>query len=143
VTVSLESLAREVRLALRMLRRAPALAVIATASLALGIGANTVVFTLMKQVVLDYLPVPAPQQLVILHSHEPEEGHTSSNGMRSSFSYPLYRDLDAATHNIFQGILAFYSIRVSLTGRETTDTVHGELVSGNFFQVLKVAPWRG
>lgn len=141
--VWLESMKRDLALAFRMLRRAPTVTIIAVISLALGIGANTVVFTLMRQVVLDYLPVPAPQQLVILHSHEPEEGHTSSNGMQSSFSYPLYRDLDSATHNIFQGILAFYSIHVSLTGRETTETIHGELVSGNFFNVLKIAPWRG
>jgi predicted permease len=126
-----------------MLRRAPTVTAIAALSLALGIGANTVVFTLMKQVVLDYLPVPAPEQLVILHSQEPEEGHTYIDGMRSSSSYPLYRDLNAATSNIFQGILALRSIDVSLTGRNATETVRGDLVSGNFFQVLKVTPWRG
>ncbi|HZS53280.1 MAG TPA: ABC transporter permease [Bryobacteraceae bacterium] len=142
--VWLESLKREVFLAFRMLWRAPIVTAVAAISLALGIGANTVVFTLMKQVVLDYLPVPNPEQLVILHSQRPEEGHTSSNGMDSSFSYPLYRDLDAATHNIFQGILAFYSINASFAAAtDATETVHGELVSGNFFRVLRVAPWRG
>ncbi len=126
-----------------MLRRAPAVAAIAVLSLALGIGANTVVFTLMKQVVLDYLPVPAPERLLILHSQKPEEGHTYSNGMNSSFSYPLYRDLNAAASRIFEGILAFRSINVSLTGHDRTETVHGDLVSGNYFQVLQVRPWRG
>ncbi|MBV8818700.1 MAG: hypothetical protein JO022_10125, partial [Acidobacteriaceae bacterium] len=61
----LESLTREIAIAFRMLRRAPTVTAIAVISLALGIGANTVVFTLMKQMVLDYLPVPAPEQLVI------------------------------------------------------------------------------
>ncbi|MBV8897669.1 MAG: ABC transporter permease, partial [Acidobacteriaceae bacterium] len=77
------------------------------------------------------------------HSQAPEEGHTYSNGMNSSFSYPLYRDLNAATSGIFQGILAFRTIEVSVTGHDNTETAHGELVSGNFFSVLKVAPWRG
>jgi predicted permease len=112
-------------------------------SLGLGIGANTMVFTLMKQVVLDYLPVPAPERLVILHNQEPEIGYDFRTGMRSSFSYPLYRDLNAGTSRIFDGILAFFSINVSLSGREATETVQGGLVSGNFFQVLKVTPWRG
>lgn len=139
----LESLTREVTVAFRMLRRAPTVTAIAVISLATGIGANTVVFTLMKQMVLDYLPVPAPEQLVILHSQAPEEGHTYSNGMKSSFSYPLYRDLNAATGRIFQGILAFRAIEVSVTGHDNTETAQGELVSGDFFNVLKVAPWRG
>ncbi len=141
--VWLESVKRDIALALRMLRRAPTVTAIAVLSLAMGIGANTVVFTLMKQVVLDYLPVPAPDQLLILHSDEPEMGHVYSNGMRSSFSYPLYHDLNAATSKIFQGILALRSIDVSLTGRDATETIHGDLVSGNFFQVLEVTPWRG
>jgi hypothetical protein len=139
----LDAMRRDAVLAFRMLRRTPAITVVAILSLGLGIGANTVVFTLMKQVVLDYLPVPQPEQLVILHNQEPETGHTYGNGMRSSFSYPLYRDLNAATARIFDGILAFRGIGVSMSGRESTETVDGGLVSGNFFQVLKVAPWRG
>ena len=143
VIVWLDTLRRDAVLALRMLRRAPTVTAVAVLSLALGIGANTIVFTLMKQVVLDYLPVPAPEQLLILHSKGVEEGHTSSNGMDSSFSYPLYRDLDAATSGVFDGIIAFRSVAVSLTGHDATETVSGYLVSGNFFRVLKVAPWRG
>ena len=143
VILWLESLKRDTRLALRILRRTPAVSAIAIVSLALGIGANTVVFTLMKQLMLDYLPVPDPQQLVIVHSQEPEEGHTHGNGMHSSFSYPLYRDLNAACTRVFEGILAFQKSDISLTGREQTETVHGAVVSGNFFQVLHVRPWRG
>ena len=141
--VFVEMLKRDVMLALRMLRRAPTVAVVAILSLGLGIGANTVVFTLMKQVVLDYLPVPHPEQLVILHNQGPEEGHTYGNGMKSSFSYPLYRDLNAASTSVFNGILAFRGIEASLSGPELTETLDGGLVSGNFFQVLEVKPWRG
>ncbi len=141
--VWLDSVKRDIALALHTLRRAPTLAAIVVLSLALGIGANAVVFTLMKQIVLDYLPVPEPNRLVILHSHEPEAGHVYSNGMDSSFSYPLYRDLNAATSRIFEDTLAFRSINMSLRGQDATETIHGDLVSGNYFQVLKVAPWRG
>ena len=143
VLVWFELAKRDITIALRMLRRAPTVTAIAVLSLALGIGANTVVFTLMKQVVLDYLPVPAPEQLVILHSQEPDEGHTHSDGMRSSFSYPLYKDLNLATSSIFAGVLALRPIDVSLSGGDVTETVKGDLVSGNFFQVLQVTPWRG
>jgi predicted permease len=92
---------------------------------------------------LAYLPVPAPNRLVILHNQEPEEGHTYNNGMRSSFSYPLYKDLNKATSRVFEGILAFRDIQVSITGHESTETAQGELISGNYFEVLHVAPWRG
>ena len=139
----LETLKRDFILAMRMLRRAPSITAIAILSLALGIGANTAVFTLMKQVVLDYLPVASPERLVILHNVGAEEGHTYSNGMNSSFSYPLYKDLNAATQRIFDGILAFRNINVSLSGQQATETIKGGLVSGNFFQVLQVSPWRG
>jgi|UPI00036A3E4E predicted permease len=143
VVLWLEALKRDIRLAARMLRRTPGVTTIAILSLALGIGANTVVFTLMKQVVLDSLPVPDAKRLVILHNTEPELGHESSNGMRSSFSYPLYRDLQSHTKNIFDDILARYPITVSLATAEQTQRIHGELVSGNYFQVLGVRPWRG
>ena len=141
--VWLEAMKRDVVLALRMLRRAPTVTAVIVLSLGLGIGANAVVFTLMKQVVLDYLPVPEPERLVILHNQQPEVGLGYSTGMRSSFSYPLYRDLNAGTSRIFDGILAFFPIKVSLSGNESTETVPGGMISGNFFQVLQVTPWRG
>ncbi|MBV9767023.1 MAG: ABC transporter permease [Acidobacteriaceae bacterium] len=139
----IDVLKRDIRLAVRMLRRAPGIAAIAILSLALGIGANTIIFTLMKQVVLDSLPVPDPQQLVILHNIGVDEGHVSSDGMKSSFSYPLYRDLNAVTGSIFEGIAARQKINLSVTEKLQTERVQGEMVSGNFFSVLRVKPWRG
>lgn len=141
--VSLETIKRDIAFAFRMLLRAPVVTTIAIVSLALGIGPNTVVFTLMRQVVLDYLPVPEPGRLVILHNSEPEFGHVYSNGMQSSFSYPLYRDLNAATSRIFDGILALRSASASLTVGDSAETLRVDAVSDNFFQVLKVNPWRG
>jgi predicted permease len=143
VILWLEALKRDIRLAARMLRRTPGVTAMAILSLALGIGANTVVFTLMKQVVLDSLPVPDAERLVILHNTRPELGHISDYEIRSSFSYPLYQDLRSHTRTIFDDILACYPITVSLTTADQTQRIHGELVSGNYFQVLGVRPWRG
>ncbi len=139
----LEALRRDVRLALRMSRKSPVYATMAILSLALGIGATTMIFTLMKNVVLDSLPVPHAEQLVILHDIGRHNGHTYSDGMKSSFSYPMYKDLNAATGAIFKGILAEKSIVVTLSAKRTAERASGELVSGNFFDVLGVKPWRG
>ena len=138
-----EALHRDIRVAIRMCRNAPGYATMAVLSLALGIGATTMIFTLMKNVVLDALPVPDAGQLVILHDIGRHNGHTYSDGMKSSFSYPLYRDLNAASGAIFTGILAEKSIVVTLSAKQASERASGELVSGNFFDVLKVKPWRG
>ena len=78
------------RLALRGLRRSPLFAAVAIASLALGIGANTAIFTLIDQILLRKLPVRAPQQLVMLYQQGSNMG--SNMGARMH-SYPLYQDL--------------------------------------------------
>jgi predicted permease len=139
----LEALRRDAWIAIRVNRKAPVYAAMAVVSLALGIGATTMIFTLLKNVVLDSLPVPHPEQLVILHDIGRHNGHTYSDGMRSSFSYPLYRDLNAASGAIFKGILAEKSIVVTLSAKQGAERASGELVSGNFFDVLGVKPWRG
>ena len=139
----LEGCWRDVRITFRVLRRAPVFAAMAITSLALGIGANTMVFTVMKHVVLDSLPVEKPEQLVILHNPGVEEGHVSGDGMESSFSYPLYQDLAAGTHEIFQGILARMSIGVTVERAHGSERVRCELVSGNYFSLLGVRAWRG
>jgi predicted permease len=138
-----DKVTRDVRLAFRMGRKAPVYATMAVLSLALGRGATTMIFTLMKNVVLDSLPVPHAEQLVILHDIGRHNGHTYDDGMRSSFSYPMYRDLNAASGAIFNGILAVRNVVVTLSAKQTAERASGELVSGNFFDVLGVKPWRG
>jgi MacB-like periplasmic core domain len=101
------------------------------------------VFTVMKHVVLDSLPVEHPERLVILHSRGTSEGHTYGNGMDSSFSYPQYRDLNAATKSIFDGILARINVNLTFAGKGSSERARCELVSGNYFDVLGVKPWRG
>jgi len=145
----LESLARDAGLALRLLRKSPGYTATAVLTLALGVGANTAVFTLMKLIVMDALPVRQPEQLVVLHDSGHEfggYGNRMGNPMSSAFSCPLYHDLSSATTEIFSGLLAraqgpFTS--VTLTAANETDRVAAELVSGNYFSLLGVRPWRG
>jgi len=80
----------DLRLALRGLRRSPLFATVAILSLALGIGANTAIFTLIDQILLRQLPVTAPEQLVMLYQ---EGSHNGSNMGSRMHSYPLYQDL--------------------------------------------------
>ena len=143
------STARDAQLALRLLRKSRAFTATAVLTLALGIGANTVVFTLMKLIVMDALPVRQPEQLVVLHDIRPKSGgygNRMGNAMSSAFSYPLYRDLNSATTKIFSGVLAraqgpFTSVTLRTTG--DAERIAAEFVSGNYYSLLGVRPWRG
>ncbi|MBV8708101.1 MAG: ABC transporter permease, partial [Acidobacteriaceae bacterium] len=141
--VWIDTLKRDLRLAFRTLRNAPVFSLMAILSLTLGIGANTVVFTVMKHVVLDSLPVPQPEQLVILHDKGIHRGWTFEGGMHSTFSYPQYQDLNAATSSIFSGLLGRFGVTATLATTERSEHIRCELVTGNYFDVLKVKPWRG
>jgi putative ABC transport system permease protein len=145
----LEAIGRDAQFAFRLLRKSPAFTLTAVLTLALGIGANTAVFTLMKLIVMDALPVKQPEQLVILHDSGPRfsgSGYRMGNAMSSAFSYPLYRDLNSGTGQIFSGVLAraqgpFTS--VTLAGTAGAERISAELISGNYFSLLGVRPWRG
>ncbi len=141
--LSVDALRRDLRLTFRTLRNAPVFTAMAVLSLTLGIGANTVVFTVMKHVVLDLLPVPQPEQLAILHDKGPHNGWTFGGGIQSNFSYPQYQDLKTATSSIFDGLAGRFSEYVTLAGTANSEHVRCELVSGNYFDVLKIKPWRG
>ena len=79
----------DLRYALRGIRRAPLFTSVAILSLALGIGANTAIFTMMDQLMLRRLPIRAPEQLVMLIQHGP---HNGSNMGPRMHSYPIYQD---------------------------------------------------
>ncbi len=140
---SLDALRRDFLLSFRTIRRAPLFAAVTILSLTLGIGANTMVFTVMKHVLVDSLPVANADRLVILHMIGVRNGHTSDDGIQSSFAYPQYQELAAATHSIFSGILARFGARVTLERQGASELVTAELVSGNYFALLGVQPWRG
>lgn len=123
-----------------MLAKSPAFTVIAVVTLALGIGANTAIFSLMDQILLQRLPVKSPDELVILRAPGPATGHMSSDGdPAESFSYPMYKGL-RDTNSVFSGILGRFGFAASVAAHGQTDRASGELVTGNYFQVLGVEP---
>lgn len=136
---------QDLRFALRQLRRSPGFALTAILTLALGIGANTAIFSLLDQALLRSLPVRDPQQLVFLEgTGKLWEGHSSINGgdPEAYFSYPMYRDLrDGST--VFTGLVASAPTNVGLTDRNSSQIERAELVSGNYFTILGVQPALG
>jgi predicted permease len=131
---------KDVRFGLRILAKSPGFTAIAVITLALGIGANTAIFSLMNQVLLRELPIKNPQELVILRAPGPVTGHVSSDGdSTESFSYPMYKGL-RDRNSVFSGILARYGFSASVASHGQTDRASGEVVSGNYFDVLGVRP---
>ncbi|HEX2663634.1 MAG TPA: ABC transporter permease [Candidatus Acidoferrum sp.] len=142
--VWLEQTTQDLRYAARTLRKSAGFTVVAVTTLALGIGANSAIFSLTNQILLSDLPAPHPEQLVILRSPGPNHGHTwgDIDQGAQSFSYPTYRDLrERAT--VFSGLLGCRRITVNVSGHGETQAAHADLVSGNFFQTLEVQPALG
>ena len=128
--------------AFRTLRRSPMFAAVAVASLALGIGANTAICSLLDQVVLRSLPVRDAERLVVLHREYSPNGTSSSDCNQSVFSYPMYRDL-RDRDSAFAGIMARTSGPVRVAWQGSTEGERAELVSGNFFTTLGVGAAAG
>ncbi len=112
-------------------------------TLALGIGANTAIFSLMNQVLLRRLPVRDPGELVVLHNPGPLTGRLSSDGDNTeSFSYPMYKGLREGSASVCS-MLARSSFPASIASQGQTERGSGEFVSGNYFDVLGVSPALG
>ena len=128
--------ARNLRYTLRSFRKNPGFAVIAVLSLALGIGANTAIFSLLDQVILRSLPVQHPEQLVLFTANGPRRGDVNTNYDDTfTFSYPMYLDFRDRAPDL-SGAIAWYPIDASLSSGAQTERVGANLVSGNFFEVL-------
>jgi len=126
----------DLRYTVRNLRKTPVFTAVAVLSLALGIGANTAIFTLLDQVLLRVLPVKNPQELMRLYaSRGPFSGSSRCN--LNCLSYPAYREL-RDRNQVFSGILARWPLALSFTDGDRTERVQAELVSGNYFEVLGV-----
>ncbi|HEY6249720.1 MAG TPA: ABC transporter permease [Candidatus Angelobacter sp.] len=140
---TVESFLQDQRYGTRILRKNPGFTTVAILTLALGIGANTAIFSLTYQILLRQLPVQHPEELVILRSPGPQNGHVSSDGDNAnSLSYPLYKELrDRST--VFSGLLARYPVSLSVAGPGFSERADGELVSGNYFETLGVNPALG
>ncbi|MEP7272054.1 MAG: ABC transporter permease [Acidobacteriota bacterium] len=131
-------LVKEIRYGLRVLLRKPGFTAIAVLTLALGIGANTAIFSLLDQVLLRRLPVPRPEELVVLRSPGPMRGWVSTDSdSATSFSHRMYKTL-RERNEVFSGLLARYAIPLSVSAGGQTERAEGELVSGNYFEVLGV-----
>jgi len=140
----METLKQDVRYGLRMMAKNPGFTIIAILTLALGIGANTAIFTLFDQVLLRRLPVRDPQELVQVSFTGSDTGRISSRGGSHNdyFSYPMYRDL-RDKNTVFSGVLATFSTQVGLQWHGQPDLANTELVSGNYFETLGVKPALG
>jgi predicted permease len=127
-----EELARNLRHATRVLRKSPGFTAVAILSLALGIGANTAVFSFVHAIVLKKLPVSGAERLVILRQQN-EMFHIEN----CCFPYSFFRELRRQDAD-FQDVLALNSIEVNLSDHEQTEKLKGEIVSGNYFRMLGV-----
>ena len=129
----------DIRYAFRQLRKAPGFSLLAIATLALGIGATTAIFSLVDQVLLRNLPVRDPQRLVMLEYHGSNTGRTSVHGGSQGqyFSYPMYREL-RDRNAVFSGVIAMCPVQVGVQWHNTPGLANAELVTGNYFDVLGV-----
>src|SRR5215471_11529269 len=134
VITEMTNLLSDMRYAVRILRRSPLFASVAIVSLALGIGANTAIFTLLDQIVLRKLPVKDPDSLVMLYQTGANNG---SNMGRRMHSYPMYQDIQQKAAP-FSEVICRRLISTSLTVDNQTERVDAEMVSGNFFSMLGV-----
>jgi len=156
--VWLQELLQDIRFGLRSFRKAPGFAAVAILTLALGIGANTAIFSLIDAVMLRALPVEKPSELVVLkwgaRSSPNLHGYMSSGdcaqGLYSdahsatgcSFSEPMLREIEQA--KIFSSAAAFADTgTLALTGNGPATTITGQLVSGDFFHTLGLKPAAG
>jgi len=126
----------DLRLALRSLRRSPLFATVAILSLALGIGANTAIFTLIDQILLRKLPVKSPEQLVMLFQRGPHNGSNMGSRMHS---YPIYQDYQQKAEPLAE-VLSRRLVAASVSIDNQTERIIAEMVSGNYFSMLGVSP---
>src|SRR5262245_9245571 len=129
----------DLRHAIRTLRHAPVFTLVVVLTLALGIGANTAIFSLMDQLLLRLLPVSHPEQLVQLDGPGPFNGRTMND---RTFSYPMYRDI-RDRNDVLSGAIARAGFDATLVQQGQAERVNVELVSGNLFDVLGVQPVLG
>src|SRR5690348_11139354 len=128
---------QDIRYGLRMLLKRPGFTLIAVLTLALGVGANTAIFSVTDKLLLRSLAVRDPAQLVLITSVSVNP-HFVSN----AFSYPVFDDY-RTKNNVFDGLLAFSRTELELTTGTGTQRIASEYVSGNYFDVLGIQAARG
>jgi predicted permease len=127
----------DIRQSIRVLLKYPGFSAIVIITLALGIGANTAIFSVTDRLLLRSLPVSDPDQLVLISSVS-----VNPNFVSNSFSYPLFNDF-RTQNKVFDGMLAFTRTELELKTNESMERIPGEYVSGNYFDVLGIQAARG
>ena len=131
----MQTMFQDVRYAWRQLRKSPGFAVVAIGTLALGIGVNTIIFSVVNGVMLSPLPFVEPDRLVTLHENKP-------NFEGGSISYPNFRDWQK-NNRTFSSMAIARSYSFSMTGTAEPEQLRGEFVSSEFFPTLGVNPVQG
>ena len=137
----MNTIIQDIRYAIRQLMRAPGFAATVIVTLALGIGANSAIFTIFDQVLLRMLPVQKPKELVRFEWTGAFSGSTSSFGGdgKNYFSYPMYKDL-RDKNDVFSGVLAAVHTGVGVSWHDQAENLDAEIVSGNYFNLLGLKP---
>ena len=130
---------RDLLYSLRSLRKSPVFLAVAVLSLALGIGANTAIFTLINQLILQPLPVKDPEQLVMLAGRG---RHYGGNNGPDRISYPMYQEI-RDKNQVFSGMFCTYPSTVSASFEGRTELIGADFVSGNYFPVLGIGAAAG
>jgi putative ABC transport system permease protein len=128
---------QDIRYGLRMLVKSPSVSIVATIALALGIGANTAIFSVVNAVLLRPLPFPNSDALMSVFETDSVRG-----GVRGSYSYPNFFDLRDQNH-VFEHIAAYHDNDFTLTGQGQPVMLHGAMASADLFSVLGVNPMLG
>lgn len=133
----METIWQDIRYALRMLLKAPSFSIIATIALALGIGANTAIFSVVNAVLLRPLPFPNSEQLMMVWETDKTRG--MARGSASYLNFADWRD----QNRVFEHMAAFHNNDFILTGRGESSRLQGAVVSADLFPLLGIAPMIG
>src|ERR1700677_41472 len=133
---TVENFLRDLGFSMRLLSKSPGFTAVAILTLAVGVGANTAVFSLINALLLRPLPVPQAEQLVVLRMDE--------NGPEPNYAFctPFFRGLEER-RDIFEDVFAFNGDTFQVQGRSGNENIPGMLVSGQFFQALETPPLLG
>src|SRR5882672_11284267 len=134
---NMESLWQDIKYGVRMLLKAPSFSIIATIALALGIGANTAIFSVVNAVLLQPLPFSNPEQLLAIWETDQQRGL-----QQGTYSYPNFFDLRAQNH-VFERIAAHHNADFIMTGRGEPARLLGAVVTADLFPLLGTTPMIG
>ncbi|HEU4506994.1 MAG TPA: ABC transporter permease [Pyrinomonadaceae bacterium] len=132
----IDTILNDLRYGAKMLLKTKGLTVVAIVSLAVGIGANSAIFSIVNSFLLRARPVAQPEKLVELYVGDPEQPYQAT-------SYPSYLDLRDRSNDVLSGLAAYGIRQFNLGGTNDVEQIWGEAVSGNYFDVLGVVPHKG